>query len=113
MEKRNIVLGLDGVSWNFLSSWMEEGNLPNIQSFKEDGCYSDMDSVIPPVTCPAWRCYSTGKNPGKLGVFWWLNFDRSKGRTVLPNSASFKSKDFWHYIGNGGKKVCIINMPMT
>ena len=68
-----IVIGLDGASFELIEPWMEEGVLPNIKKVIAEGVYGDMRSCLPPVTAPNWKCYSTEKNPGKLGIFWWEN----------------------------------------
>jgi len=31
-----IVLGLDGANWDLLEPWLEAGDLPNIESLRED-----------------------------------------------------------------------------
>ena len=108
-----IVLGLDGANWDLLESWLESGDLPNIQSLREEGTWSDMESCPPPVTCPNWRCYSTGKNPGKLGVFWWETIDTENRTLSTPTSRSFKSSNYWDYLNDAGKTVGIMNLPMT
>jgi predicted AlkP superfamily phosphohydrolase/phosphomutase len=108
-----IVLGLDGANWDLLEPWLEAGNLPNIQSLREEGTWSDMESCLPPVTCPNWRCYSTGKNPGKLGVFWWEKIDTENRTLTTPTSRSFKSSNYWDYLNDAGKTVGIMNLPMS
>jgi len=72
-----------------------------------------MRSCIPPITCPAWKCYSTGKNPGKLGVFWWEYLDLENKKSIIPNSQSFDSKEIWDYLNEYGLKTGIIGMPTT
>ncbi|KXB02075.1 hypothetical protein AKJ44_01470 [candidate division MSBL1 archaeon SCGC-AAA261F17] len=115
MEKKNktIVIGLDGATWDILQYWIDRETLPNLKKIMKGGVHGTLKSVIPPVTSPAWKCYSTSKNPGKLGVYWWANFDRKKSRLILPSSHSFKSKDLWDYLGEEGKKSAVINMPTT
>jgi len=108
-----IVLGLDGANWNLLKPWLEEGALPNIEALREDGTWSDMESCPPPVTCPNWRCYSTGKNPGKLGVYWWEKIDTEQRTLSTPTSRSFKSSNYWDYLNDQGKTVGVMNLPMT
>ena len=108
-----IVLGLDGSNWALLRPWLEEGILPNIQSLRESGTYTDMESCLPPVTCPNWRCYSTGKNPGKLGVFWWEKIDTEAVTLSTPTSRSFKSSNYWDYLNDAGMTVGVMNLPMT
>lgn len=108
-----IVLGLDGANWDLLKPWLDEGRLPNIAALREDGTYADMQSELPPVTCPNWRCYSTGKNPGKLGVYWWEKIDTEARTLSTPTSRSFRSADFWDYLNDDGKTVGVMNLPMT
>lgn len=108
-----IVLGLDGANWALLEPWLEEGRLPNIQALRESGTYSELQSELPPATCPNWRCYSTGKNPGRLGVFWWEYIDTEDGTLTTPTSRSFQSADFWDYLNEDGKSVGVMNLPLT
>lgn len=53
-----IVLGLDGANWALLEPWIDEGKLPNVAELRESGVWTDLESVLPPVTCPNWRSYS-------------------------------------------------------
>jgi predicted AlkP superfamily phosphohydrolase/phosphomutase len=108
-----IVLGLDGANWALLEPWLEEGRLPNIEALREEGVWTDMHSCFPPVTCPNWRCYSTGKNPGKLGVFWWETIDTDRRTLTTPNSRSFESANYWDYLNEDGQTAGIMNLPMT
>lgn len=108
-----IVLGLDGANWALLEPWIESGRLPNIEALREEGVWTDMESVLPPVTCPNWRAYSTGKNPGKLGVFWWEKIDTEARTLTTPNSRSFKSVDYWDYLNDEGLDAGVVNLPMT
>jgi len=108
-----IVLGLDGANWDLLEPWLDAGDLPNIASLREDGVATDMRSELPPVTCPNWRCYSTGKNPGKLGVYWWEQIDTVARTLSTPNSRSFESANFWDYLDDAGKTAGVVNLPMT
>lgn len=112
-SKRTLVIGLDGASWRVLEPLINRGILPNLNRIRQQGSWTYLESTKPPVTCPAWKCYSTGKNPGKLGVFWWVNFDKQQKKLIAPNQFSFNSKDVWDYFGENGMKVAVINMPTT
>ncbi|MFC5971140.1 alkaline phosphatase family protein [Halomarina salina] len=108
-----IVVGLDGANWALLRPWLDEGRLPNVDALRDDGVYSEMESCLPPVTCPNWRCYTTGKNPGKLGVFWWEKIDTANRTLTTPTSRSFDSANYWDYLNEDGKTAGIVNVPMT
>jgi len=89
-----IILGLDRAYWALLEPWLDDGRLSNVQALRENGVWTDMESAHPPVTCPNWRCYSTGKNPGKLGVYWWEAIDTDARTLTTPDSRSFKSANY-------------------
>ena len=108
-----LVIGLDGATWNLLEPWAKEGTLPTIKRLMGAGVWGKLESTIPFITFPAWKCYSTGKNPGKLGVFLFLKLDITNKKIVVHNARDFKSKEIWDYLGENGLKCGVINMPGT
>lgn len=108
-----IVIGLDGAHWEILDPWIREGTLPNLKKIKDCGAWADMESCLPPVTSPNWKCYSTGKNPGKLGVFWWEKVDIKNRDFSMPLSQDYTGKEIWDYMTENGKKSLVINVPTT
>lgn len=108
-----VVVGLDGASFELIDPWIGEGELPNIAKIKKEGVWANMSSVLPPVTSPNWKCYSTGKNPGKLGVFWWQNIDWRNGKVYYPVTRMSENKEVWDYMGEEGLRVGIVGMPTT
>lgn len=104
-----VVLGLDGAAFELIRDWIDSGRLPNLKRVSTEGTAMDMQSWIPPVTCPNWRCYASGVNPGKLGVFWWERVSRST-QSMEPTSSSeqFDGGEYWSLIDGD---VSIINFP--
>jgi predicted AlkP superfamily phosphohydrolase/phosphomutase len=108
-----ISLGLDGAAWHKLDRLIDEGHLPNLSALVDEGARAPLRTVDPPVTCPAWRCSTSGKNPGKLGVFWWLSLNRETGEFFHPDATSFDTADIWDYLSAEGCRSAILNVPMT
>jgi len=108
-----VVIGLDSASWNVLMPLIEAGNLPTIGRLVANGVRGKLRSSVPPITFPAWKCYSTGKNPGKLGVYSFTRLDKEKRDLVFHTGADFKEKEIWDYLGHHGLRSCVINMPST
>ena len=108
-----IVIGLDGATWEVIDKLIQEGKLPTLKKLKENGVSGALVSSIPPITFPAWKCYSSGKNPGKLGVFWFLYPDFNSKRFIPNDSTSFKSYDFWDLLSVKGYRCGILDMPGT
>lgn len=110
---QTIILGLDGANWDLLEPWLSSEKLPNLASLRQEGISAQLESCLPPVTCPNWRCYSTGKNPGKLGVYWWEQINTDTQSYSTPDSRSFESPNYWDYLNENGNRVGIFNLPMT
>ena len=109
-KTKTIVIGLDGAGFELLDPWIKQNTLPNLKKVKENGAYADMQSQFPPVTSPNWKCFSTGMNPGKFGIFWWENIDICNKRVYYPNKRTTINKELWDFIP--GKKA-VLNMPTT
>jgi len=106
-----IVLGLDGGCFELIRPWVDDGSLPNFSTLIRDGVAEDMQSCLPPVTCPNWQCYATGTNPGKLGVFWWEGVDREIHRIENRSAAGdFDGTHYWHHLDGN---VAVINLPTS
>jgi len=113
MFSKIIIIGLDGGSWNYIQQWIDQGKLPTFKKLQAQGIWGVQQSQLPPVTSPNWKCYSTGLNPAKLGVFWWENIDVKKRKIYIPSSQSFAGKGIFDYLSDAGKRVGVINMPTT
>lgn len=115
-ENKTIVIGLDGGNWELLDKLVKKHDdldLPNISQLKKEGAWGDMKSCLPPVTFPNWKCYSTGKNPGKLDVYWFEKVDKKKQTINIINSRAFHAEEIWDYLGENGYSCGVINMPTT
>lgn len=59
------VLGLDCAAPEIIFG---DERLTNIRRLMDAGVYGRLESVIPPITVPAWMCMVTSQDPGSLGV---------------------------------------------
>ena len=111
-ERKVIVIGLDGATWNLIKPWADRGELPTFKKLMKKGIWGTLESPFP-VTVPSWACYSTGKNPGKFGVFDWIKVDIKKRKLRIINYQDIRSKEIWDYLNEYGVKTGIINIPHT
>jgi len=106
-----IVIGLDGGEPSLIFKWAKEGKLPNIAKLIENGVSGKLRSTIPPITAPAWTSFMTGRNPGKHGIFFFINRKFGKSENELVNSSLIKG-EFWNEIGRF-RKIGLLNVPLT
>ena len=109
--KKVIVIGIDGATWRLLNPWIKEGSLPNFARIVSKGASSCLLSPFPPMTAPSWISFSTGKNPGRHGVFDFFQKVNCQKQTI--DSQAIKSKQIWDILSVAGKKVIIINPPLA
>ena len=125
MKNRVLVIGLDGGTFAILDPWMAKGKLPHIQKIVHGGFRSVLMSTVPPVSAPAWASFITGKNPGKHSVLQFYDVgpipagkvetevELRPGDYAIVNAKSVKGKTLWEIASEAGRKVVVINVPMT
>ena len=103
------VLGLDCAAPEVI---LGDERLVNIRRLMDLGFYGQLESVVPPITVPAWMCLSTSQDPGSLGVYGFRNrVDHSYERLGFANSASIKTLAIWDHLAREGKKSIVMGVP--
>lgn len=110
---RVLVIGLDGATFDIMGPLVKEGKLPTIAGLMKEGTSGNLKSTIPFVTAPAWTSFMTGKNPGKHGVFGFLERKRDSYERVLVDGSAIRAKTLWEILSESGKKSIVVNVPMT
>jgi len=107
-----VIFGIDGGSLELIEQWKDE--LPNFKQIMENGVYGELESTIPPLTCPAWPCMFTGKNPGEIGMYGFsgLQFGDRYGSRMY-SSSDYHSSSLWKSLNDYGKDVALLNVAMT
>ncbi|MBZ5719054.1 MAG: alkaline phosphatase family protein [Acidobacteriia bacterium] len=103
------VLGLDCAAPEVIFG---DERLVNIRRLMDLGVYGRLQSVIPPLTIPAWMCMCTSQDPGSLGVYGFRNrSDHSYDKLGFANSASIKALAIWDQLAREGKKSIVVGVP--
>jgi predicted AlkP superfamily phosphohydrolase/phosphomutase len=111
MGKKVLVIGLDGATWNLIKPWIDEGKLATLERLTKQGVYGELESTVPPWTIPAWNSLTTGKNPGKLGVFTFM-CKYNAGYKFKPYFLVYEvRRDVWKILSTMERKVIVANVP--
>jgi len=104
-----LVLGLDCAAPDVIFG---DERLQNIRRLMDAGLYGKLQSVVPPITVPAWMCMSTSQDPGSLGIYGFRNrMDHSYEKLGFANSNSIKSYAMWDHLAREGKRSIIVGVP--
>ena len=113
LEEKVFVIGLDGATFDIINPMVREGLLPVFSGLMEGGAFGRLDSSIPYLSPPAWTSFMTGKNPGKHGILDFFGKCPDNYNARFFNALARGAKPIWTLLSESGKKVCVINVPMT
>ena len=102
------MLGFDGVPWELVEQWTDEGHLPNFQRLMEEGASGVLESTKPAHTALAWPSISTGVWPDDHGVYGFqdLQADYTHEMNVSDN---VQRPALWDHLD----PAVVANVPMT
>ena len=107
-----LVIGLDGGTWRVIEPLAARGKIPNL-SWIMGGVRGPLESTIPPVTPPAWTSFMTGKNPGKHGLYHFVEPQPGGYGIRYTNARSRKARTIWSMLSEAQVRVGVVNVPMT
>ncbi len=112
-QRRVLLLGLDGATWRILDPMIQQGHLPHLAALREGGAHGELRSTIPPVTAAAWTSFQTGLLPGNHGVLDFRQHDATTYETYAVSSRDVPSPTLWELASAAGKRVALLNVPLT
>jgi len=108
---RTLVIGVDAASWDVIDRLRELDDLSHINSLIKNGATGVLDSTIPPMTPPAWMSMVTGVNPGKHGVYDFVDIDKNEYQ-IDVNSRNISTPAVWDVFNAKNRSVGIVNFPL-
>ncbi|MEJ2733454.1 MAG: alkaline phosphatase family protein [Anaerolineae bacterium] len=111
--QRVVFIGLDGTPYTFMQRLIQEGRAPNAARIAEQGSLLRMDSIWPWVSSVAWSSMMTGVNPAKHNIFGFIDRDPATYKQFIPTSRHMKAQTLWEVLGDAGKRVIVVNVPVT
>lgn len=108
-----ILVGIDGASWNLILPWVKKGELPGFNKIIKRGCQGVLESLIPPISPPAWTSIFTGVNPSKHGIYSFIKRKKDSYFLTPISSKDRKATPIWRLLSSYGKKSVLINIPFS
>lgn len=112
-NRKCIVIGLDGATFDLINPLIKEGKLPTLKRVMEEGVHGILKSTIPPLTGPAWVSFATGKNPGKHGCYDFQLPRRSLDQIETISSKDINGETFYEILDREGGKCILVNLPCS
>ena len=116
MKKKILFVGIDAAMPDLLRKFTAEGKMPNFRKLMDQGFFSRVETVFPPLTAIGWEAIVCGCGCGEVGIpslmvklpgeeldEWHTSFDR---RMNLAET-------LWDVGIKEGKKCVLVNWPVT
>ena len=110
---RGVVIGLDGAAWHLLEPLLAGGAMPRLAELRRDGAWGTLVSTVPTYTPPAWTSAVTGVNPGRHGVYGFIEGNAQDEGRELMHSGKIKAATLWEICNAQGVRCGIYNLPLT
>lgn len=110
---RVMFLGLDGGVESVLKVAFDRGLMPNLAAFWNGSARGALYSSDPMVTPVAWTSFAAGCDPADHGIHDFYSLDHSAQLIHHNDSRDVRSQTIWHVLGDSGKSIVCMNLPMT
>ena len=112
-NRKAAVFGLDGITFDLLQPWLDEGRLPNLARLLAEGASGPLRSTIPPVSASAWPSFMTGTNPGQHSLIDFT-YPAPDGYDIrVSNGRTRAVPAIYEFAGAAGLQVGVVSLPMT
>ncbi len=110
---RIFILALDGVPYSLLQELLAQGVMPNLRALITPNSFRPIDSVMPPISSVAWSSFMTGRNPGRHGIFGFIERNPATMDVHVPTAQYQQGETIWELLSRRGKRVFTMNVPVT
>ena len=108
-----LVIGLDGLSFDLLARLRREEIAPNMDRMAREGSLRRLKGVLPSVSPVSWATFATGVNPGRHGIYGFIERRPGSWNLFVPTSRDLRSETLWGRLSAQGTRVVVINVPLT
>ena len=106
-----LLVGIDAACLPVLRRLRRDGAIPVLWDLLDGGATGPLESQLPPWTPSAWPSLYTGTNPGRHGVFSFLEYDGYDWDVV--DATSVAEPMLWEILDENGLSSVVVNAPVT
>lgn len=110
-ERKTVIFGLDGATWEILDPLLSNGHLPNLAELIHSGTKGTLQSTRPAVTAAAWPAMLTGRGPERTGITHFLR-PEAGGYDIEPAITELgQLQPLWQVVNHWGENALVFNVP--
>ncbi len=113
LQRKIIILGLDGLSWRIVDALLQQGKLANLKKLIDQGARATLVDEPPLDSSKIWTTIATGRHPAAHGIDRRVYRSPYSPDPIPVNSTLRKTKALWNQFSDLGRTVGFVNWFIT
>jgi len=110
---RVLMIALDAAEPSLVEKWMDEGLLPNLRRLRDQGSSGRLSTSADWLAGSPWPTFYTGTTPAEHGIYHILQWQPDRMTFGRPSPEWLPLRPFWRDLGQNGRRVIALDLPMT
>lgn len=108
LAKKVLLIGWDAADWKIINKLVDEGKMPAMAKFIDQGTIGNLATLEPPFSPMLWTTIATGKRPDKHGILGFVEPTPNRSGIRPVASTSRKVKAIWNILNQQGMKSHVV-----
>ncbi|MFI6287526.1 alkaline phosphatase family protein [Streptomyces sp. NPDC051018] len=108
---RSLVIGLDGMPYRLLRDLADAGVMPHTAALLPQGTLRPLRAPVPEISSTSWASFLTGADPGRHGIYGFIDTEPGGYRTYFPNVDDLAATPVWQVTAAAGVPALVLNVP--
>lgn len=108
-KKKLLLIGWDAADWEHINPLLDQGLLPNLEKFINQGVMGNLATLQPVLSPILWNSAATGKQAFKHGVLGFSEPDKHNGGARPSSSYTRTCKAIWNILSQNDYKCNVVN----
>jgi predicted AlkP superfamily phosphohydrolase/phosphomutase len=108
-----VVIGFDAMDAGIAQHMVQEGRLPAVAALMRDGARTTVTNPPGLVVGSTWPSFWSGLWPSRHGFYCFQQLEPHSYKVRRYSPKDVVAPSFWSTMAGAGKRVCIVDVPLT